>query len=110
MAFGGDEVACRAEQPVAVLRAPDPEAGQPGTLQKLCAADGVDRVRTRLPQVRRPGQQVGGLARRAELLGEVGALEERRERRGAFAGLLVVRCEVAQPAQLVDPSVETVSR
>ena len=59
-------------------------------------------VGTDLPQVGRSGQQVGGLAKRAELLGEVGTLEERDERRRAVAGPLVVRCEVAEPAQLVD--------
>jgi hypothetical protein len=46
---------------------------------------------------------LGGLARRSELLGKVRALEESGERGGAVAGLLVVRREVAKPAQLADP-------
>ena len=58
-------------------------------------ADGVGGVGSDLPQVGRPGQQVGGLATRAELLGEVGASQERGERRDTFAGLLAVQRDVA---------------
>ena len=65
-------------------------------------AVGVGGVGSHLPQVRRPDQQVGGLATRAELLGEVGTPEECAERRGPVAGMLVVGREVAEPAQLVD--------
>ena len=63
----------------------------------------IGGVGTHLPEAGGAGQQVGGLARRAELLGEVGALEECGERRRGVAGPFVVGCEVAEPAQLVDP-------
>ena len=66
-------------------------------------ADGVGGVCSHLPQVGRSDQQVGGLARRGELLGEVGTLDEGGERRRGVAGPFVVGCKVAEPAQLVNP-------
>ena len=66
-------------------------------------ASHIGGVGTHLPEVGGAGQQVGGLARRAELLGEVGALEEGGERRRGVSGPFVVGCEVAESAQLVDP-------
>ena len=101
--LGGDQVKCRAEQPIDLPGPPHPHAGHPGPLQKPCMADGVGGVCSHLPQVGRSDQQVGGLARRGELLGEVGALQEGGERRRGVSGPFVVGCEVAEPAQLVNP-------
>jgi hypothetical protein len=85
-------------------------AGLAGALQELGVVGGVGGDGGDVPQICRPDQQVGGLTLGAELLGEVGAPQQRGECLRRAPGPFVVGCEVAESSQLVDPRAEHVSR